>query len=363
MSFVRNAWYVAGWAENFGRDLTPLTIMDEAIVIFRTEAGKAVALAGERPHKRLPLSKGRLKGDALECGYHGLTFDCAGRCIRVPGQTTIPKAAVVRAYPLEERRGILWIWMGEAARADPDRIFDLPAFDDPRWAPHFGDALAVESHYLNLAENLCDPAHVSFVHPTTLGNPESEDVPIESHREGRTVITSRWIRNAPPVGFFKAFGNFQGNVDRWHYYLFHAPSIAVIDFGSADSDLGIGDDESDRDRGVRLFALHFLTPVSETRTIDHWMHLRNIAPDDAARGEQMNVQFRLAFDEDKEILEAIQAREAQPRRQPSVRIAIDRGANLLRRVIKDLVAEETNAPAEPPRTAAEAAQETVGANS
>lgn len=356
MSFVRNAWYVAGWAENFDRALTPLTIMDEAIVIYRTEAGRAVALADECPHKRLPLSKGRLKGDAVECGYHGLTFDCAGQCIRVPGQTTIPRAAVVRSYPLEERRGILWIWMGEAERADPDLIFDLPAFDDPAWVPHFGDALAVESHYLNLAENLCDPAHVSFVHPTTLGNPESEDIPIESNREGKTVITSRWIRNAPPVGFFKAFGNFKGNVDRWHYYLFHAPSIAVIDFGSAASELEIGDTESDRDRGVRLFALHFLTPVSETRTIDHWMHLRNIALEDEGMGEQMNVQFRLAFDEDKEILEAIQAREARPRSQPPVRIAIDRGANLLRRVIKDMVEEESELPSVPSREAAAASQ-------
>ena len=89
--FLRNAWYVAGWAENFGRHLTALTIMEEPIVIYRTEAGQAVALADECPHKRLPLSKGKLMGDALQCGYHGLTFDCQGQCIRVPGQTTFPK--------------------------------------------------------------------------------------------------------------------------------------------------------------------------------------------------------------------------------------------------------------------------------
>ena len=58
MTFVRNAWYVAGWSESFGRELTPLTIMDEDIVIYRTEAGGAVALTDECPHKRLPLSKG-----------------------------------------------------------------------------------------------------------------------------------------------------------------------------------------------------------------------------------------------------------------------------------------------------------------
>ena len=338
MTFVRNAWYVAGWSKTFGRALTPLTIMDEDIVIYRTEAGEPVALTDECPHKRLPLSKGRLKGDAVECGYHGMTFGCDGKCVRIPGQSNLPASAWVRAYPLHERHGILWIWMGEAEKANPALVFDMAEFTDPKWAPHLGEALQLECNYLPVADNLCDPAHVSFVHPTTLGNPACEDVPIDCERQGRTVITWRWIRDAPPVGFFKAFGNFAGNVDRWHYYYLHAPNVAVIDFGSAATEDAIGEEE--RDKGVRLFALHFLTPVSETRTVDHWMHLRNIALDDEDMGARMNEQFRIAFAEDKEILEAIQAREAKPPARRPVRIAIDRGPNHLRRIIADMAAEE-----------------------
>ena len=351
MTFIRNAWYVAGWSRDFGRSLTPLTIMDEDIVVYRTEAGRAVALTDECPHKRLPLSMGKLKGDAVECGYHGLTFGCDGKCLRVPGQSNLPSSAWVRSYPLHEARGIVWIWMGEAEKADPALAFDMPEFDDPRWAPHYGDALQLESHYLPVADNLCDPAHVSFVHPTTLGSAASEDVPIQCERQGRTVITSRWIKDAPPVGFFKAFGNFAGNVDRWHYYYMHAPNVAVIDFGSAAVEDAIGEDE--RDRGVRLFALHFLTPVSETRTVDHWMHLRNIGLYDEEMGARMNEQFRIAFAEDKAIMEAIQQREAKaPARKP-VRIAIDRGPNFLRRIIAEMAAEEGGAQdAETPMQAA-----------
>ncbi|WP_340119409.1 aromatic ring-hydroxylating dioxygenase subunit alpha [Pelagibius sp. 7325] len=347
MTFIRNAWYVAGWSRDFGRSLTPLTIMDEDIVVYRTEAGRAVALTDECPHKRLPLSMGKLKGDAVECGYHGLTFGCDGKCLRVPGQSNLPSSAWVRSYPLHEARGIVWIWMGEAEKADPALAFDMPEFDDPRWAPHYGDALQLESHYLPVADNLCDPAHVSFVHPTTLGSAASEDVPIQCERQGRTVITSRWIKDAPPVGFFKAFGNFGGNVDRWHYYYMHAPNVAVIDFGSAAAEDAIGEDE--RDRGVRLFALHFLTPVSETRTVDHWMHLRNIGLDDEEMGARMNEQFRIAFAEDKAIMEAIQQRERKPPARKPVRIAIDRGPNFLRRIIAEMAAEEA------PREAVQAA--------
>ena len=132
----------------------------------------------------------------------------------------------------------------------------------------------------------------------------------------------------------------QGNVDRWHYYYLYAPCVAVIDFGSAATEEAIGKDQ--RDQGVRLFALHFLTPVSKTCTIDHWMHLRNIGLDDQGLGDKMNEQFRLAFNEDKAILEAIQAREVKPPPRRGVKLAIDKGPNYLRRIINEMAAEESD---------------------
>ncbi len=335
MEFVKNCWYVAGWSLDFSRELTAMTILGENVVLYRTADDVLCALQDRCPHKLLPLSKGKLIGDDIQCGYHGMTFDCSGRCVRVPGQDNLPEKATVRTYPVCERHGIAWIWMGDPDRASEDDIFHMQEFSDPEWAPHFGDALHLGSNYLNVAENLCDPAHVSFVHPTTLGNPESEDVPIRAERDGTTVITSRWIRNAPPVGVFKAIADFKGNVDRWHYYYLHSPNIAAIDFGSADVDANLGDD--DRSEGVRIFALHFLTPVDETQTIDRWMHIRNFALDDEVIGDRMNEQFRIAFDEDKVILEAIQEEEIRCPDHKPVRIAIDKGANMYRRIVSDMV--------------------------
>ncbi|MGI9417445.1 MAG: Rieske 2Fe-2S domain-containing protein [Geminicoccaceae bacterium] len=343
MEYVRNAWYVAGWSGDFDRAPTPLTMLERDIVCYRTEAGEVVALEDRCPHRWLPLSKGRVIGDDLQCGYHGMTFGPDGRCVRVPGQDNLPSSATVHRYPTHEGRGIVWIWTGAPEKADPAGIFDMPEFDEDGWAVHYGDHLQIGSHYLNVAENLCDPAHVSFVHPTTLGNAASEDVPIRVERRGDVVVTSRWIRAAEPVGFFKAFGNFKGMVDRWHYYYLHPPSTSVIDFGSS-SELGL--DEEDRGKGMRIFALHFLTPVDATSTIDHWMHIRNAATDDPGAGDRMNKLFRIAFAEDKEILEAIQAEEQKsPDRKP-VKIAIDRGPNMYRRIVADMVAEERT---EPPR--------------
>ncbi|MBT6274403.1 MAG: aromatic ring-hydroxylating dioxygenase subunit alpha [Chromatiales bacterium] len=338
MSFVRNAWYVVGWSHAIPTTLEAHRILDEDIVVYRTQDNTVVALEDQCPHKRLPLSLGRLDGDSIECGYHGMTFGPDGRCVRVPGLKRPPESAWVRHFPTHEASGIVWIWMGDPQLADAIDIFDLAQLHAADWATQFGDGLHFDANYLHLADNLCDPAHVAFVHPTTLGNPQSAGVPVNVEMRDGALLTSRWVRDAPPIGFFKAFGNFSANVDRWHYYYFHAPNIAVIDFGSIDTAVNAG--EAEREHGIRLFALHFLTPVSETQTIDHWMHVRNVGVTDPDMGERMNEQFRVAFAEDKVVLEAIQRREDKPRTRPPVPLAIDKGTLLMKRLVSELVERE-----------------------
>jgi vanillate O-demethylase monooxygenase subunit len=344
MNYVENAWYVAGWSSDFADKPVRVTILERNIVVFRKADGGVAALADLCPHKLLPLSLGRVVGDDIQCGYHGTVFDARGHCVRVPGQAIIPKRQCVQPYPVHEAHGVVWIWIGDATLADTDQVFDLPQFHDAAWKPHYGDALHIESNYLNVAENLVDPAHVSFVHPTTLGNPESEDVPVQVDTDGEQIVAWRWIRDAPPIGFFRELGGFKGHVDRWHYYYLHLPSTAVIDFGSADSDLQL--QEQDREQGMRIFALHFLTPVSATHTIDRWMHLRNRATDDDAVGDKMNSLFRIAFDEDKEVLEAIQIEETRlgsNTAEVPLRLGIDKGPNEYRKRIDTLLAKEVRA--------------------
>lgn len=338
MSFVRNAWYVAGWSRDFGEELRALEITGQNLVMFRDSTGAVKALEDRCPHRLLPLSKGKRIGDTIQCGYHGMTFDGAGTCVRVPGQDNTPKSAYVEAFPVQERHGVVWVWMGDAERANPDDIFDLPEFSDPNWHAHHGGALHIRANYLNVAENLVDPAHVSFVHPTTLGNAASENVPVHVSTSGEVISAWRWIRDAPPIGFFQKFGGFEGHVDRWHYYHLHLPSTAVIDFGSVDTAMNCPEEE--RDRGVRIFAIHFVTPVREDYTIDHWMHLRNTAQGDDAASEQMDAMFNVAFAEDKAILEAIHEEEQRPQRRRPIRVAIDKGPNVYRKRIRDLVAGE-----------------------
>ena len=338
MDYVRNAWYVAGWASEFGDELRAVTILEENLVMFRNSAGTIVALEDRCPHRFMPLSKGKRIGDHIQCGYHGMTFDCQGKCVRVPGQDGIPAQAYVETFPVHVSHDIVWVWMGLKDKAAIDDIFDLPEFHDAKWHAHQGGQLHLASNYLNVAENLVDPAHVSFVHPTTLGSAASEEVPVQVSIKAEPIVAWRWIRDAPAIGFFQELGGFTGNVDRWHYYYLYTPCTAVIDFGSIATQAK--PDEAARDQGVRIFALHFMTPVNSQYTIDRWMHLRNTAIGDQAVSAKMDDMFAIAFAEDKIILEALQEAENRPAKRPPVRVGIDKAPNAYRKRIDRLIARE-----------------------
>ena len=73
----------------------------------------------------MPLSEGHVDGEIIRCPYHGLEFGASGACIRIPGQERIPTAANVKSYPVAERDGFIWIWMGEQEQEEP-RYEDAP---------------------------------------------------------------------------------------------------------------------------------------------------------------------------------------------------------------------------------------------
>ena len=96
---------------------------------------------------------------------------------------------------------------------------------------------------------------------------------------------------------------------------------------------------------MQLFSCHFITPVDEHNTVDHWMHVRNFAPGDQAASDSIKAQFRVAFSEDKTILEAIQQEEDRHGvNSRKVKLALDASAVRLHRLIEQLIPEEARPP-------------------
>ncbi|VTU22250.1 Toluene-4-sulfonate monooxygenase system iron-sulfur subunit TsaM1 [Variovorax sp. SRS16] len=334
--YVYNTWYPLAWARDVRHELTKRRVLEEDIVVFRGEDGRVAALEDACPHRLAPLSLGTLRGNAVECGYHGLTFDCSGRCVRVPGQDTVPASIQVRAYPTTESMGMVWIWMGKPELADRSAVFHLPQYDDPKFSVVEGDALHVDASYLSLADNLCDPSHVTYVHRSTLASEGRIETPVQDKREGNKVVTWRWVIDGPLIPVFNGLKDFGGNVDRWHYYHYHAPSIAVIDFGSAKT--GTGAPEGDLGDCIQMFACHFITPIDERSCTQHWLCLKN-SPADPAIDARLMSDLRMTFDEDKRILEAIQRNEDKLQGRRTIRLGIDSSSIKMRRIVQEMAAD------------------------
>ncbi|WP_206956715.1 aromatic ring-hydroxylating dioxygenase subunit alpha [Trinickia acidisoli] len=263
MPFLRNAWYVAAWSRELsGGPPLQRTLLGESIVLFRDSQGQGVALANQCPHRFAPLSGGKVRGDAIECPYHGLRFDRTGRCVHNPhGDGRIPSGARVASYPLAERYGAVWIWMGEPERA---QIAALPSFDylDERENETSCGYLLTKAHYQLSADNLLDLSHFQFLHPETLGSDEMAAQGAATFEEiGDTVWSRRVCRGERLHEFVGgAFGVPAGMaVDRRLNVRWDAPGLMSIEVGVAPAGLP-------PEYGRVSFSGHFLTPETEAST-------------------------------------------------------------------------------------------------
>ncbi|MGV7242786.1 aromatic ring-hydroxylating dioxygenase subunit alpha [Caballeronia sp. M23-90] len=344
--FVRNAWYVAARSDEVGPGLHATRLLGDAVVLYRKLDGAVVALEDACPHRKLPLSMGRLKGEHVECGYHGLTFDGAGTCVRAPGNARIPPGARVQSYPAHERYGLVWLWMGPPEHADPAAIIEVPEWGDPAWGINQGDAMTVDCHYLYVTDNLLDPSHVAWVHPSSFGNAACEGEPLSTLENGKGVTVSRWMRNAEVAPFYARYVKFSGRCDRKQQYEVRFPSHAVIK--AVFTPAGTGSESGPMHPDVFLMnSYNFLTPVDESTTRYYWFQARNFDQSDALVSEQFNEDVRHAFDEDRVILAAVHAGMAN-RRTPNINLALDAGPTRFRRGVQRLIDAEQHDNAEQP---------------
>ncbi len=339
MTFVRNAWYAACWAGDLkpGEALAK-TIVGDPMVLWRTDAGAAVALEDRCCHRHLPLSLGRVTGPTIQCGYHGLEFDPTGVCVRVPGQSRVPPSASVASWPVCERHNVIWVWPGEASAANNALVPDLWWLDHPKWT-RAGGYLHLKADYRLLIDNLLDLTHVSYIHRETLaGDPKEALVAVETTREHDSIRVERWMLgfSAPPM--YDKARKFEGAVDRWQLIKWRAPSTVTLDIGCADA--GTGAPEGDRSHGISMWSNHIITPETENSTHYHWCFARNYALDDDSVTDVLVKGGMQTFMEDVEVLEAQHEAMKKVGGRPVVDVNIDNAPLQFRRVLDERIAAE-----------------------
>ena len=342
--FLKNCWYVAAWDHELidGRMLAR-TLLEEAVLLYKSESGKVVALRDRCCHRGVPLHLGRREGDCVRCMYHSLKFDPSGKCIQIPGQEVVPAKLGVKSYPVVEKDHVVWIWMGDPERADPAQIIDFPYLRDPQWKG-VPDYLHYAANWLLIVDNLSDFAHLAFVHTKTLGGSEEYAYvtkPVAVERLPRGFRIERWHMDAAPPPFHRRVlpaDERDRRVDRRNIAHMQIPGIFFLE--TMFSPAGSGSENGNREGSREYRNCQFMTPETRRSTHFFWMYLNNHEGDDHNISRSLHQSVLEGFMEDKHLIEAQQVViDSDPEFELQA-IASDAALSHFRRTFAALLAQE-----------------------
>ncbi len=339
--YPKNTWYVACAPDEIDQKPLGRTICGEPIVFYRGPEGQVVALEDFCPHRGAPLSLGRVNDGQLMCGYHGLEMGCDGRTLAMPGQR-VRGFPPIKSYPVVERYGFIWVWTGAPAQADPAKLHHLHWAEDPAWA-YGGGLYHIQCDYRLMIDNLMDLTHETYVHATSIGQPEIDETPCKTHTEGDEVVTSRFMDGitAPPFWQMALRANGLPDdqpVDRWQICRYTPPSHVLIEVGVALA--GNGGYEAPAEVKASSIVVDFITPETDTSIWYFWGMARNFKPEDLALTDQIREGQGKIFAEDLEMLESQQRNLLTWPGRDLLKLNIDAGGVQARRILERLIAAE-----------------------
>jgi nitrite reductase/ring-hydroxylating ferredoxin subunit/putative sterol carrier protein len=155
-------WYVVGVSSDVAPgQVRTVHYLGQEIVLFRTAGGVLSALDRTCPHLGAHLGGGRVEGECLRCPFHRWAFDGQGRCTDVPYAPKIPPRAAVRAWPLREQNGLVFVHHSLDG-APPS--WEIPRLDEEGWTANRVVRWELRSHPQEICENTVDSAHLGPVH-------------------------------------------------------------------------------------------------------------------------------------------------------------------------------------------------------
>ena len=333
--YLRNCWYVAGWADDLAAEPIARTFLEEPVALFRDEDGVAHAIGGRCPHRFAALGKGRVVDGAVECPYHGLRFDGTGACVFNPHEKGVVPRVSTGSYPLVERYNLLWIWMGEAALADPAMIPDFAWLVDPKLDAVRGTAYT-EGNYELYTDNILDLGHSNFVHPALAANAWTI-----GKRRFREDGNSVWATYTHPSdyladGINMILGRQGQRQDFFCDIRWDAPAVLFLDYRA-------GPPGTPKEKATALPSLHAFTPETHDSTHYFWAVSRDFALGDEGFSTAMRGALEHAFEhEDAPVIRdahRLMAGRSFWELDPVI-LTGDAGGVRARRVLERLIREE-----------------------
>ncbi|MDJ0714595.1 MAG: aromatic ring-hydroxylating dioxygenase subunit alpha [Prochloraceae cyanobacterium] len=262
---LENFWYAVELSSAVTTKPKQVTIMGRELVLYRDSQKKAVALNNRCAHRGAALSLGWVKKGCIECPYHGWKYQSDGKCVNIPANhsnVSIPKRARVDAYPVQEKYGFIWVFLGDMPTTECPPIPEFSQFEDPVRKPACLE-YNFSAHYTRTIENVLDVSHAPFMHKGSVGTSKTpEDTVIEDYE----LQVSEWGLSATlgiKINKLNGLMKFilpQDDPNAKKEYRFALPNITYssVQFGS-----------------YKIESITAHVPIDETTTVAKAISIRN----------------------------------------------------------------------------------------
>jgi phenylpropionate dioxygenase-like ring-hydroxylating dioxygenase large terminal subunit len=230
---LRSCWHPVCFADALADQPERVTLLDEAVVLWRDSDGVPRAMNDVCIHRGTALSLGRVVDGQLICPYHGWRYGPDGRCKAIPqlaDPTRVPGKARVAAYRCQVRYGLVWVALEEPRWPLPD----VPELEAPgAWQCVPCGPYRWRSDASRQVENFTDFGHFPWVHPGLLGDPERPVVPKHTVETDGYLLRYEIVRpEAPNSEEFPVFANQEATApERRSRYELQLPYTIVLRLG------------------------------------------------------------------------------------------------------------------------------------
>ena len=131
-----NFWYPADQSENIGSEPVKRRMLGQDFVLWRDSNDQVHCLSNTCTHRGGSLAGGKLKDDCIQCPYHGWRFDGDGNCTAIPSlgpNPKIPARTRIDAYPVVERYGLVFCFLGDLPEAERPPIMEIKEWEQDGW--------------------------------------------------------------------------------------------------------------------------------------------------------------------------------------------------------------------------------------
>ena len=164
--YLRRFWHPVFLDKELGDLPVALKVLGEELVLFRDLSGKLGLVHKRCPHRLSSLEYGKCEEHGIRCCYHGWHFDTDGTLLDVPGQPEhlserLKSRIKLGAYPLVEKNGLIFAYMGPMREIPEFPIFDAMEFDNMEMVTY---KAPFRCNWLQVLDAILDPLHTSFLH-------------------------------------------------------------------------------------------------------------------------------------------------------------------------------------------------------